>query len=216
MSAPASAEPAWRAALASSAAALRRVADYRLPPALDRRILDLGERKETLTPDERAELLAWVTFTRQRSAERLEAQAALRSLPSGAAIAAIEVRGVGQPRTTNSEVAFMSLASPPQSQTPAEVRDRFRRLAAEWKEQSRYLSNTAQMAMLKPYQRIIGMGWPAVPLILEELRRDPDQWFWALEAITEDNPVPPDAAGHVRRSAEAWVAWGRDRGLVGS
>ena len=25
--------------------------------------------------------------------------------------------------------------------------------------------------MLKPYQRIIGMGWDAVPLILEELQR---------------------------------------------
>jgi len=71
------------------------------------------------------------------------------------------------------------------------VRERFRRLSAEWKEQSRYLSSTAQMAMLKPYQRIVGMGLSAVPLILEELRRDPDQWFWALEAITEENPVPP-------------------------
>jgi hypothetical protein len=55
------------------------------------------------------------------------------------------------------------------------LRDRFLRLAAEWKMQSRYLSNTAQMALLKPYQRIIGMGPPVVPLILEELRRAPDQ-----------------------------------------
>ena len=109
----------------------------------------------------------------------------------------------------------MSAASPPQTQPTTEMRDRFRRLAAEWKEQSRCLSNTAQMAMLRPYQRIIGMGWPAVPLILDELRRDPDQWFWALEAITEENPVPPEAAGQVRRSADAWVEWGRDRGLVG-
>ena len=44
----------------------------------------------------------------------------------------------------------MSTASPPYTQPTAETRDRFRRLAAEWKEQSRYLSNTAQMAMLKP------------------------------------------------------------------
>lgn len=95
-----------------------------------------------------------------------------------------------------------------------ELRERFRRLAAEWKEQSRFLSNTAQMAMLKPYQRIIGMGWPAVALILEELRREPDQWFWALEAITEANPVLPEAAGHVRQSADAWLNWGRDAGLL--
>ena len=37
----------------------------------------------------------------------------------------------------------------------------------------RYLSNTAQMAILRPYQQIIGMGMAAVPLILEELRREP-------------------------------------------
>jgi hypothetical protein len=87
------------------------------------------------------------------------------------------------------------------STTPSRItpepsaRERFQRLAAEWKEQSRYLSNTAQMALLNPYQRIIGMGPSVVPLILEELRREPDHWFWALESITEANPVPPEAMG---------------------
>ena len=80
MSATAHAEPAWQAALASSVSALRRVAGYSLPPELDRRILELGERKETLTSEERAELLAWVAFTQQRSAEKLEAELALRRL----------------------------------------------------------------------------------------------------------------------------------------
>lgn len=98
--------------------------------------------------------------------------------------------------------------------SPADVRSRFQRLTAEWKEQSRFLSNTAQMALLRPYQRIIGMGLPVVPLILEELQRDHDQWFWALEAITEENPVPPDAQGNVRRMAEAWIDWGRRQGLL--
>jgi hypothetical protein len=80
MSVPAAAEPARQAALASSVAALRRLAAYVLPPELDRRILDLGERKDTLSPDERAELLAWVAFTQQRSTERVEAELALRRL----------------------------------------------------------------------------------------------------------------------------------------
>src|SRR4051794_24694445 len=108
----------------------------------------------------------------------------------------------------------MSAASPLKAVTAPEIRDRFRRLAAEWKEQSRYLSNTAQMAMLTPYQRIIGMGPPALPLILEELQREPDQWFWALESITEQNPVPPEAAGQVRLMAQAWVQWGKQQGLL--
>lgn len=101
-----------------------------------------------------------------------------------------------------------------EQQSSGEIRARFQRLADEWKSQSQFLSNTAQMAMLRPYQRIIGMGLPAVPLILEELQREPDQWFWALEAITDENPVVPERRGNVRQSAQAWIDWGKQRGLV--
>ena len=100
------------------------------------------------------------------------------------------------------------------SMTAPDAGERFRRLLAEWKEQSKYLSNTAQIAMLWPYQRIIGMGAAAVPLILRELDTEPDQWFWALEAITEQDPVPPEAAGLVRPMAEAWLEWGRRQGYL--
>ena len=76
------------------------------------------------------------------------------------------------------------------------------------------MSNTAQMAILPSYQRIIGMGMPAVPLILEELQREPNQWFWALEAITDANPVPPEDAGRVRKMAQAWIDWGKQHGFI--
>ena len=96
------------------------------------------------------------------------------------------------------------------------TRERFHRLANEWKERSRFLSNTAQIAMLPSYQRIIGMGLAAVPFILEELQREPRQWFWALEAITEANPVPPEAAGKVRLMAQVWIDWGKQQGYISS
>ena len=76
----ASIDPDGRTALTTSTAALRRIAAYVLPPALDRRVLDLAERKESLTPDERVELLAWVAFTQQRSIEKAEAELALRQV----------------------------------------------------------------------------------------------------------------------------------------
>ena len=94
------------------------------------------------------------------------------------------------------------------------ARDRFERLAAEWRAKSRHLSNTAQMALLDAYQRIIGMGWEAVPFILEKLQREPDQWFWALEKITDENPVAAEDAGKVRLMAQAWVEWGKARGII--
>ncbi len=104
--------------------------------------------------------------------------------------------------------------NPSQKSVKESSSERFSRLAAEWKDQSRYLSNSAQMALLRPYQRIIGMELPVVPLILEELQREPDQWFWALEAITEQNPVPAEAAGVVKLMAQAWVDWGRTEGYI--
>lgn len=73
-------DPAFQPALAASTAALRRVAAYTLPPALDARALDLGERKQTLSSAEQDELFAWVAFTQERSAEKLAAELALKRL----------------------------------------------------------------------------------------------------------------------------------------
>jgi hypothetical protein len=113
------------------------------------------------------------------------------------------------------EATHMSTAStlPPVSSAKA-VEERFHRLAAEWKEQAGYLSNTVRMAMLPAYQRIIGIGMAVVPLILEELRRQPHHWFWALEAITEQNPVPREALGKTQAMAAAWLDWGKKQGLI--
>ncbi len=106
------------------------------------------------------------------------------------------------------------LATPAQLAEKLSTEERFHRLAAEWKQQSGYMSDTRRMAMLPAYQAIIGMGLPVVPLILEELRRAPAPWFWALEAITEANPVPPDVHGDMKRITEAWLDWGRREGLI--
>jgi hypothetical protein len=75
-----STEPAVRDAVLASESTLRRIANYQLPEVLDRRILDLGERKDSLTGDERAELFAWVAFTQQRSLDKLEAEVALNRI----------------------------------------------------------------------------------------------------------------------------------------
>jgi hypothetical protein len=98
----------------------------------------------------------------------------------------------------------------------ADVQERFHALRDDWKAKSRHLSNSAQIALLWPYQQIIGLGSPAVPLILAELEKETDHWFWALEAITGENPVPEQAAGHVEAMASTWIEWGRRKGLVAS
>jgi hypothetical protein len=80
MSAVSTTDPQLQAAVQNSMRALRRVAGYTLPPTLDRYIRELGERKESLSPAEHEQLLALVSFTEQRTLEKLQAELALRQL----------------------------------------------------------------------------------------------------------------------------------------
>ena len=64
------------------------------------------------------------------------------------------------------------------------------------------------------YQAIIGLGWPAVPLLLRDLEREPVHWFEVLQAITGEDPVAREQWGNIPAMAAAWLAWGRQHGLV--
>jgi hypothetical protein len=91
---------------------------------------------------------------------------------------------------------------------------RFHELADEWKSEAAVMSSPTAVAMLPAYQQIIGMGQRAVPLILEELRVDPDLWFWALKSITGVDPVPSESAGNIDEMSRYWVEWGVAEGLI--
>lgn len=94
--------------------------------------------------------------------------------------------------------------------------ERFHRLADAWRKNRGPTSSVSQMAMRPEYQAIIGMGRDAVPLLLDELRRETDHWFWALAAITGDDPVAQEDKGKLPEMAKAWIRWGRDHGYLDS
>ena len=94
------------------------------------------------------------------------------------------------------------------------IQERFRELKEDWKSKTRHLSNTAQISLVFPYQMIIGMGPQVIPLILSELEKETDHWFWALEAIAGENPVAKNEAGDMEASARAWILWGKQNGLL--
>jgi len=93
------------------------------------------------------------------------------------------------------------------------IQHRFRELVAQWKQGTRFLSSIHDMVSHPAYLQIIGMGKEAVPLLLDELRREPDHWFVALQAITGTDPIPPSACGDVENMTEAWLSWGEQHGL---
>jgi flagellar biosynthesis GTPase FlhF len=89
---------------------------------------------------------------------------------------------------------------------------KFERLVAEWKADTKFVGTVLEMATHPAYQQIIGMGQPAVPLILQRLAAKGEHWFWALRAITGENPVPKTSRGNIEQMTEAWLSWGRAKG----
>jgi hypothetical protein len=94
------------------------------------------------------------------------------------------------------------------------IERKFHRFVREWKAAVGPSSSAVQMTMHPAYQQIIGIGEPAIPLLLHELQRDPDHWFWALHAITGENPVPAESRGRLDGMADAWLDFGRRHGYV--
>jgi hypothetical protein len=91
---------------------------------------------------------------------------------------------------------------------------KFSRLEKKWKKETQFTSSLSDKYLHESYAGIIGMGPVAIPLILSSLRRSPTDWFYALRAITAANPVADQDAGDVKKMTEAWLRWGRERGLI--
>ncbi len=103
------------------------------------------------------------------------------------------------------------LAQPVSRQTVEQI---FGELAATWKAETMYESSASTLASNPSYQRIIGLGRDAVPLLLRSLKTSPDPWFAALSAITGADPVLPTDRGDVVRMTDAWLRWGIERRLL--
>ncbi|NER39861.1 MAG: hypothetical protein F6J93_39000 [Oscillatoria sp. SIO1A7] len=94
----------------------------------------------------------------------------------------------------------------------ADLEKTFLELAEQWRYDTETVSSPTKMLKHPAYQKIIGMGSPALPLILRELQREPDYWFMALAAIAGETPASRE--DNFKQAVEAWLQWGRDKGLI--
>lgn len=94
------------------------------------------------------------------------------------------------------------------------ARYRFDESVRSWKRDTLHISSLTKTVMHPAYQAIIGMGREALPFIFDELERHGGHWFWALHAITQEDP----AHGSIdfAEAARAWLEWGRSRGYLRS
>lgn len=94
------------------------------------------------------------------------------------------------------------------------VAKRFNTLAERWREDTQFHSSITALFMHPAYQEIIGLGPDALPLILEDLAATRSDWFWALRAISGENPVPAAERGQIGKMVERWLEWGHAHGYL--
>ncbi|MDR2595761.1 MAG: hypothetical protein LBC76_00430 [Treponema sp.] len=59
----------------------------------------------------------------------------------------------------------------------------------------------------KCYDKIVRLGYKAVPYIITKLKEDPSLMFVALNRITGENPVKEENRGIVKKMAKDWIDW---------
>jgi hypothetical protein len=85
---------------------------------------------------------------------------------------------------------------------------------AKWKAETQFTSSMTEIILHPSYQRIIGLGSDVIPFVLQELAENGGHWFWALQAITGENPVAAEDRGRTRLMTEAWLMWGKQNRLL--
>lgn len=94
---------------------------------------------------------------------------------------------------------------------PAEsLSARFRRLKREWQSETAGTSILSRRFRHHAYRKIIAMGIPAVPFLLDEVKNRTDWWFMALRSITREDPTHPGDSYDAAR--DAWLRWGEVKG----
>ncbi len=96
------------------------------------------------------------------------------------------------------------------SSATGELSAKFCELKKKWERDTLFLSSTSEICMHPAYQGIIGMGPAVLPLIMKDMAEKPALWFWALKAVTGEDPVPECKRGKIYEMTEIWLGWWSD------
>lgn len=88
----------------------------------------------------------------------------------------------------------------------------FKFLVSKWKAETQLQSSVKIMIEHPAYQKIIALGKEAIPLLLNELSKNPNHWFVALKRISNEDPVNKEDRGNIKKMVKSWLNWGREQG----
>lgn len=83
----------------------------------------------------------------------------------------------------------------------------FEKLKNEWISETGYFSDPDIIRKNEKYKQIIKLGYKVLPHILNDLKLNHNDWFFALNEITKANPIKKEHAGDVIAMTKDWLEW---------
>ncbi len=148
----------------------------------------------------------------------IEAKTGYRRLPTDTSWQVEVGPAVLAPRRKVVQRAGRTLPVPPlparaTARTDRQVVELFEHLSGDVLEEALFSASLRDVFQSPAYQRTIGLGPQALPLILRLVMRDRSAvWFWALAAISGSDIA--DGAESVEAAAASWIEWGQSRDLL--
>ena len=133
----------------------------------------------------------------------------VHAIYDGQNVTLLEEVAVKTPR----QVIVTFLDEPENGEAEEPLSEKFERLFEKWYEDTAPISGSV-IFNHPNYQKMIDLGKPAVPLMLVKLKEKPHFLFLALQKITGEDPVPKEHAKNFGLVKDAWLDWGRQRGLI--
>lgn len=123
------------------------------------------------------------------------------------------IRRVNSTVSSAEALFHLSVVARATTDTRPGLGERFEELRLRWEDETEFYSTAMLRYMHPAYQRIIGMGADVLPMILRALRDEPEDWYWALSAISGQDPA--EGAETPSEARERWLEWGAEQGYLG-
>ena len=103
----------------------------------------------------------------------------------------------------------------PKTTKTAELEASFTSLAERWQRETAFDSVGKRTVEHPAYQKIIGMGDSALPLIFREMEQKGGHWFHALREITGQTRYLRKCGARWKDMQRAWLEWAQHRDIGG-
>lgn len=92
-----------------------------------------------------------------------------------------------------------------QNTTKPSLKEKFLDLKKAWLKETLIESSSDKICSNENYQEIIRLGFQVVPLIIEDMKKEPHHWFQALTKITNVDPTMPYNRGDLNKMTKDWL-----------